>query len=282
MTDRRLLLCTDMDRTVIPNGEHPEDPDARPRFASFCGRPDVTLAYVTGRHRALVQEAIRDYALPEPDYAVTDVGTVIYRVTNGVWEEWNAWAEEIGAAWKGKTREDLCALLRDVPHVTLQEAEKQNTHKISYYLDSSADAEAVLADMRARLAEEGVDAALVWSVDESADVGLLDVLPPRATKRHAVEFLQRELHYAEREVVFAGDSGNDLPMMESVLPSVLVANASDEVKKRGAALAEASARPEAFYVARGGLLHMNGNYSAGVLEGVWHFVPNLRNVLEKA
>ncbi len=282
MTEHRLLLCTDMDRTVIPNGPQPEHPEARKRFAAFCRRPDVTLAYVTGRHRALVRDAIREYALPEPDFAITDVGTVIYRVTDGTWEAWDAWAEEISRAWNGKTHADIVALLGDLPHLTLQEPDKQNTHKVSFYLSASAHPEDLMARMQERLAREGVEAGLIWSVDESEDVGLLDVLPRDATKRHAVEFLQRELRYSPDEVVFAGDSGNDLPVMESVLPSVLVANASDEVKERARVLAQRSDDPEAFYIARGGVLNMNGNYCAGVLEGVWHFVPAFRDVLEES
>ncbi|KKM60387.1 hypothetical protein LCGC14_1542310, partial [marine sediment metagenome] len=44
MTDTKLLLCTDMDRTIIPNGFDPEPTDARKHFSAFCGRNDVTLA----------------------------------------------------------------------------------------------------------------------------------------------------------------------------------------------------------------------------------------------
>lgn len=65
MAEARLLLCTDMDRTVIPNGAAPEDTAARPRLRAFCARPEVTLVYVTGRDQALVKEAITTYALPQ-------------------------------------------------------------------------------------------------------------------------------------------------------------------------------------------------------------------------
>ena len=54
----RLLICTDLDRTLLPNGVQPESPGARRRFAALASRPEVTLVYVTGRHRALVEQAI--------------------------------------------------------------------------------------------------------------------------------------------------------------------------------------------------------------------------------
>ena len=59
----RLLLCTDLDRTLLPNGEQPESPQARTLFARLAARPGVTLVYVTGRHRALVQAALDEYLL---------------------------------------------------------------------------------------------------------------------------------------------------------------------------------------------------------------------------
>ena len=66
----RLLLCTDLDRTLLPNGEQPESPSARALFARLAARPGVTLVYVTGRHRALVQAALDEYQLPG---AVADI-----------------------------------------------------------------------------------------------------------------------------------------------------------------------------------------------------------------
>ena len=54
MTER-LLICTDLDRTLIPNGPQSESPEARAHFAALAGHDEVTLAFVTGRHRVLVE-----------------------------------------------------------------------------------------------------------------------------------------------------------------------------------------------------------------------------------
>ena len=82
---QRLLLCTDMDRTLLPNGRQPESPQARRLFQRLVGRESVVLAYVTGRHRALVEKAIDEYGIPVPDYVIGDVGTTIYEVREGGW-----------------------------------------------------------------------------------------------------------------------------------------------------------------------------------------------------
>ncbi len=73
--------------------------------------------------------------------------------------------------------------------------------------------------------------------------------------------------------VFSGDSGNDLEVLASRLPSVLVANAGAEVQAQARETAAAKGHSEALYIACGGLLGMNANYAAGILEGLVHFLP---------
>jgi sucrose-6F-phosphate phosphohydrolase len=278
MSTLRLLLCTDLDRTLLPNGAAPESPGARKRFARLVARPEVTLAYVSGRHLALMEEAIAGYGIPMPDFAITDVGTKIY-ARDGGWRVWQDWEEEIGPDWAGRDHGALRALFADLPHLRLQEDEKQNTHKLSYYLPLDADRAGLDARMRELLEREGVRASLIWSDDEVAGVGLLDVLPERATKVHAVEFLRDRLGVSPDWVLFSGDSGNDLEVMASAVPSVLVANALPDVRAAAVARAEAAGNADSLYLAQGGILGMNGNYGAGILEGLAHYHPELEEWL---
>ncbi len=281
MSKHKLLLCTDMDRTVVPNGEQPEHPDARKRFSEFCNCPDVTLVYVTGRHQELVKQAINTYDLPEPDFAITDVGTKIYKVVDAQWHEMDTWGKEIDTAWNGYNHQQIKQFLKDVPHLSAQESSKQNTHKLSYYLPLQVDKDNVILEMGKCLNRENIAASLIWSIDEPNDIGLIDVLPRNATKLHAIEFLQQQLTYSIEEVVFAGDSGNDLPVLVSSIPSVLVANAAEEIKQAAQQGAEKNGHVDALYLANASELGMNGNYSAGVLEGVWHFAPDFREKLQQ-
>jgi len=270
---KHLLLCTDLDRTLLPNGEQPESAEARAYFTELSQLPEVTLTYVTGRHRALVEDAIYSYSLPQPDYAITDVGTRIYRIERGDWQPWLQWENEIDNDWGGMGRQQMRDLFRDLPELRLQETSKQNTHKLSFYVPLDTDREALLAVMQVRLAECGVRASLIWSIDEPAAIGLLDVLPECATKLHAIEFLAAQTGFGVTDTLFAGDSGNDLPVLSSAIPSVLVANAGTEVREACQAQAAAAGHSEALYIASGGFLGMNGNYSAGILEGMAHFYP---------
>jgi hypothetical protein len=269
----RWLLCSDLDRTILPNGPQPESPEARPRLRALARRPEVTLAYVSGRHLELLLEAIREFEIPTPQYAVGDVGTTIYEVDGSDWHRWQDWDEEIASDWNGLGHADLERLLRGIGPLRLQEPEKQNTHKLSYYAPSDADREALIEAAEERLAAKGVEASLIWSVDEMTDIGLFDVLPRSATKLHAVRFLMKRLDFAHEQTVFSGDSGNDLPVLTSGLQSVLVRNATDAVRNEAVAALETVDLRERLYLAGGDFLDMNGNYSAGVLEGFAHFVP---------
>lgn len=278
-----VLLCSDLDRTILPNGAQPESPQARPLLRAVATHTELTLAYVSGRHEGLLREAIDQYHIPIPDFAIGDVGTTIYEVgSNQLWRAWSAWSDDIAPDWNGATREDLAALLSGLPELSLQEDSKQNTFKLSYYTPVEFERDAALAEMDERLRAQGIKSSLIWSVDEAAHVGLLDVLPARATKLHAVEFLATELGVAHDRLVFAGDSGNDLPVLVSGLQAVLVRNAHPDVRTEAVTTLEAKGSSDTLYLAQGDFMGMNGNYSAGVLEGLVHFVPEAGRWLREA
>ncbi len=272
----RLLLCVDLDRTLLPNGPEAESDGAREHFEHLVSRPEVTLALATGRDRELVDHAIEEYHLPLPDFVIGDVGTTLYAAgSRQRWEPLDEWQREIAQDWQGLTSRDLCAQLHDINGLRLQEPTRQNTFKLSYYTSPDCAHEYLCALIQARLLPRGINARLVWSIDEPAGVGLLDVIPARASKLHALEALLRLRGFAAGETVFCGDSGNDLEVLESELPSVLVANATAEVRQQACARAAEQGHAGQLYLAHGGFMGMNGCYTAGILEGVAYFRPTL-------
>ena len=84
----------------------------------------------------------------------------------------------------------------------------------------------------------------------------------------------KSLNLSLNDTVFAGDSGNDLPVLVSPVQSVLVGNASIEVQEEAKKLARNRGTENALYIATGGFMGMNGNYAAGILEGVAHYLPD--------
>jgi len=269
----RILVCCDLDRTVLPNGKQPASENSLSIFAALVSSPKIKLAYVTGRNKSLIKKAIEKYGVPLPDYAIGDVGTSLYEPPKN-WRCWHDWTEEIGRDWNGKNREDLGELLTPIEAIWPQEEEKQNSHKLSYYTESKIDVTALKKTITDLLESEGVMASIIWSVDEEKDCGLLDILPKRATKSHGIRYLMKKKGFSSEQTVFAGDSGNDLPALTSGLNAILVKNASDDVRKEAVEIMRKKHLERSLYLAKGGFLGMNGNYSAGVLEGIHHFLPD--------
>jgi HAD superfamily hydrolase (TIGR01484 family) len=267
------LVCTDLDRTLLPNGSQPESASARPRFRALAAHPDMRIAYVTGRHHGLVDRAIEEYGIPVPDYLIGDVGTSIYHVDDGGWQPQQAWQEEIARSWGGRDGTALNEVIKDIDGLLLQEPAKQGPCKLSYYTPEDWDRDARLAEIEARFEQQGIAANLVWSLDEHAGTGLLDVLPAAASKLTAVEWLIRQIGLSPDQTVCAGDSGNDLAMLTGPINAVLVANATAEVRAEATALAGAAGLGERLYQAKGDFHGMNGYYSAGILEGLAHYLP---------
>lgn len=275
----RLLLCTDLDRTLMPNGPEPESEQARKKFIELTSYPQVTLVYVSGRHQQLVQQAIEEYQLPQPDYVIGDVGSTIYEISDQNWRYQADWENVINADWQGKSAKQLAELFACITDIALQEDSKQNTHKLSYYVPLVIDQQHIILTMEQILQQHSIAANLIWSVDQQSNIGLLDVLPASAGKRQAIEFLMQQLDFDYSETVFAGDSGNDICVMSSPIQSVLVANAEKDVRAAAIEQAQLNHQEHTLYLARGNFMGMNGNYSAGILEGVAHYMPQLENWL---
>lgn len=286
---KNLFICTDLDRTLIPNGAEPESPQAPKLFKKLVQQPWVTLAYVSGRDVSLVQEAMNQYGLPWPDYVISDVGTGLYQLPdsqdNKKWQPNMAWQTAISVDWNGKSNQDIRTLLQNLPALKIQEESRQGLYKLSYYIqptDPVADVQNELEEkIRQRLNQADIKANLIWSYDDVENVDLLDILPANASKLHAIEALMEQLGFSVNDTVFCGDSGNDMEVMTSGIPSVLVANSSPEVQQLALEGAQQNGHTNALYIATGGFMDTNGNYSAGMLEGIAQYHPEVLSWLQK-
>lgn len=276
-----LLLCCDLDRTLLPNGLQAESAHSREIFHEVIKQCQIILVYVSGRDLALIQEAINEYAIPIPDFAICDVGTSLYKYQQHQWQAVEAWTNHLAQEWSRTDLANLTQHFADSPLLRLQETQKQGRFKLSFYTDPKLLTARFIAQLESDIAHAGFKACLITSVDETTNTGLVDILPSRASKYHAIEFLVHHLGKTFADTVFAGDSGNDLPVITSEVPSVLVNNAQDSVKAHALQLAEKNGYQAACYVALGDWHGLNGNYSAGILEGLVHYHPERATCVEK-
>lgn len=279
------LLCTDLDRTLLPNGKQLESPNARPILWHLLAIHSIALAYVSGRDLPRVLDAIHEYDLPTPDVIVADVGASLYLRDNDSWTMNAGWKFVTSKDWNGLDTIGIKTILQDIDGLQNQEEDRQSLHKRSYYFAESLDESLLRKSVETCLFDKGVRASIVISHDPEKALGLLDILPRSATKSEAVRYLQSLFKLPVDDVMFAGDSGNDVFAISAEHPSVLVANADIATREAVQGCLAESSLPASTYFAQGGLDlagfdPLNGNYAAGIIEGLVHFRPQWLEYLQ--
>jgi len=262
------ILATDLDRTLLPNGSWPADPGAIDLFNRLTEDHEVLVVYVTGRNLRLAEQAINEYGIRHPHVLIGDVGTSIRKYEQGDWkhhEGWKAHVEKMSPKWNAESVRNAVAGLDGLVE---QEAEHCGPFKQSYYVDHDRN-ESILEQVKERI-EGRFDEVIVYSFDSQSGDGLLDFLPRSATKQTALEYVAAELGTRKTDVVFCGDSGNDVFPLTAGFSGVLVRNADDQLV---ASVKQAmSDNPELkVYFAKGDFKCLNGYYTSGVIEGAYHY-----------
>jgi len=262
------ILATDLDRTLLPNGSWPADPGAIELFNELTQRQDVQVVYVTGRNLDLTEQAIREFGVRYPHVLIGDVGTSIRTYGQDGWKPHGGWADHVRQTSPGWDAEAVRSAVAGLDGLTEQAREHCGPFKQSYYVDHDRR-EAVLKAVDERV-KGRFDEVIVYSFDSRSGQGLLDLLPDSATKQTALEYLADELGAVKADVVFCGDSGNDVFPLTAGFSGVLVRNA-DEQLVAGVRQA-ADAHPELkVYFAKGGFRGLSGYYTSGVIEGAYHY-----------
>ena len=262
------ILATDLDRTLLPNGKWPADPGAIDLFNSLTEQHDVTVVYVTGRNLDLTENAIKEFGIRHPHVLIGDVGTSIRKYHSDGWQSNEGWNTHVKRNSPGWDAEAIRVTVSGIDGLVEQEREHCGPFKQSYYVDH-ANRESILTTVDGRV-KGRFDEVIIYSFDSETGKGLLDLLPQSATKQTALEYIADEFGVAKSEVVFCGDSGNDVFPLTAGFRGVLVRNADDQLV---AGVKEAiNDNPDlTVYFAKGGCKGLNGFYTGGVIEGAYHY-----------
>ena len=220
ISSKGLVLATDLDGTFLGG-----DASARQGLYDWIekNRTQVGLIFVTGRDPKFISDLSRSGEVPRPDYVVGDVGTTIARMDRDHLLSPIAELEaEIEAAW-GNAGGRVQAVLKNAPGLTLQSTGFR--YRMSYDMDP-ARFETRALDI---VAELGLDALV-------SDNRFFDVLPKGVSKGPSLLRLLTHLNIDSRRTLVAGDTLNDLSMLEMGLPAVAVGNSEpaliDRLKDR--------------------------------------------------
>ena len=172
------------------------------------------------------------------------MGTEIYYGPNLRYDK--GWQQYISYQWKA---EEIKATLDEFEFLVFQEGEGQRSHKISYYLDDQKNNR--LEMIRERLKHMKLRCQIIYSHGQ-----FLDILPLRASKGRAIDYIRNKFDFAPRHVMVAGDSGNDEDMIAGSSRGVVVGNHSEE-------LANLRNRPNIYF--------SKSQYAAGIMDGLRHY-----------
>jgi len=262
------ILATDLDRTLLPNGRWESDSEAISLFNELTEKHGVPVVYVTGRNLALTENAIKEFGVRYPDILCSDVGTSIRKYENGEWKLDDGWIDHVkreSPGWDAMAIRDAVA---EIDGMREQESEHLNQFKQSYYVDHEKN-DQVLKKVHQRVKGK-FDEVIVYSFDSVDGKGLLDFLPASATKQTALEYVAREFGAAKEDVVFCGDSGNDIFPLTAGFCGVVVKNADDQLVEN--VKSAMNQKPELkVYFAKGNFKGLKGYYTSGVIEGACHY-----------
>lgn len=202
-----MFLATDLDGTFL--GGRQSD---RMRLYRFLGqRPDIGLAFVTGRGLEHVLPLLSDPTIPTPQYIICDVGTTI--VHGDTLAPVQPVQTEINQAWPGEHA--ILDAIRDIPGLERQEVPQQR--RCSFFVKSDFDFDT----LRERVEPMGCE--VLYSANH-----YLDILPKGVKKGSTLKRLIETLDDVDfDDVLVAGDTLNDLSMYETGFKGVVVGAAEE-------------------------------------------------------
>lgn len=215
LSDRRMVLATDLDGTFLGGSEA----DRRRLYGWIEeNRATVGLVFVTGRDPDFIRELCSGI-VPWPEFVVGDVGTTIAHVEpDQRLVPIEALEADIAERWSD-SGEMVRQRLHDHPGLTLQPTAFR--YRVSYDLvpaEFDPAAHGIVDEL-------GLDTLI------SAD-RYFDVLPRGVSKGPSLRRFVAHMGVAEDRVLVAGDTMNDLSMLESGLPAVAVGGSEEPLLER--------------------------------------------------
>ncbi|MEX2521063.1 MAG: HAD-IIB family hydrolase [Paracoccaceae bacterium] len=222
LSARAFVLATDLDGTFLGG-----TPAARRRLYDWieASRRTIGLIFVTGRDPRFIAELCRAGEAPWPDYVIGDVGTTVAAIARDAEipvQPLAALEAEISSLWADRG-EEVRAALDGRPGLSLQKTPFR--YRVSYDLDPETFDPAA----HETVAALGFDSLV-------SDNRFFDVLPPGVSKGPTLRRLIAHLGVGAERVLAAGDTLNDLSMLEAGFNAVAVGGSEPGLLVRVAGL----------------------------------------------
>lgn len=247
----RCILASDIDGTLTGN------PSMLGTLAALVSRrmkTDLGFLLATGRSIEQVRYGFEHENIPIPHAAITDVGTTI-TLPPFTDTPLQAWYDHLGTSYD---RQEALTLVDGFAGLRMQPEDCQSDLKLSTFVDGCPDPHAVAHEITMRCQDTKGAYRVIFSSDRD-----LDILPAASGKGLAVRFALKHLGWSRIPCIGAGDSGNDIALLEEMTAGIAVANADRQLQNW-------LGSDEASHVYRAASC-----YAGGVLEGLDALEPTL-------
>jgi sucrose-phosphate synthase len=246
VTGRKLL---EMDKLIISDIDYTllGDDDALIQFNQTLSKISDKIGFgvATGRNIELAFKVIKEKDITMPDLFITSVGAEIYYNHKGELIYSTGWDAHISHLWQ---KDKIVKILSPFDFLQYQEEENQRKFKLSYYLQNNPNH---LNTIKETLQKNKIKCNVIYSHDQ-----FLDILPYRASKGRAIRYLAYRWNIPFENILVAGDSGNDIEMLEGDLLGVVVANYSKELE-------ELKGKRRIYFSSK--------KFAAGILDGINYY-----------
>ncbi|MFQ5646331.1 MAG: HAD-IIB family hydrolase [bacterium] len=215
LTSLKKFIITDIDNTLIG------DDEATLQLLNIIRKNSRILGWgvASGRSLELILEVLHENKVPIPDVIISSVGTEIYYGKELFPDK--GWDSHLNKHWRP---ENIRRVLSAFDFIYPQEKKTERKYKISYLMEENPDH---LAKIHNRLQSVRLRYNLVFSHHQ-----FLDILPFRASKGKAVNYLSYKWEIPSANIMDCGDSGNDADMLKgSSIKGLVVGNYSQELEK---------------------------------------------------
>ncbi len=209
-----LILATDLDGTFLSPDLNTITSDLYKTIKD--NRNNIILIFVTGRGYESIISLLDDPSLPVPDYIIADVGSTVLKRQGEVFIPVMPLQNEIAAKWPG--REVILNSITDITGLQIQEVPQER--RCSFFYEN----ETVLSEVK------NIGNALGLTILTSADK-YLDFLPMGVSKGNSLMQLLKLEGLPENKVLVAGDTLNDLSLMQAGYRGVVVNNGELALKE---------------------------------------------------
>lgn len=200
------------------------------------------LVYNTGRSKGQLIWLLKEKPmLAVPDVLITAVGTKVWYLPDNVraftdpteveWIEDMAWSRRLDEGWDLKQAleaagEMLRAFNRGGEMVKWLDKGEEHPHRVALQVNVQVLAELV-PKLQAQIDKRQLQARIITS--GAGDWRYLDVVQRLAGKLEALEWVRQVYGVPVERCVTAGDSCNDILMLDGPMDAIIVGNAQDEL-----------------------------------------------------